>query len=239
MKPNIISLALVFSLALTAGRAWTAPKSAGLRSSPTPGITPVPTPFPNIEAELSGPREYYEAKRYSKSIEGLDLLLIAHPAHPAILYRLGLSYAQVGRIEEALAAWEAALVSDPEMGAARLDLVRARYNRGKFYFREKKYEQAMDEFAKALEAEPHDSKSHYYLGQLYAQKSNWIRTINEYEKARKGLSGSATLWNSLGVAYSKNHQYDEARSAFKKSLELDPNSQKAKNNLRKLKKLGY
>ncbi len=55
--------------------------------------------------------------------------------------------------------------------------------------------------------------------------------LKNIEELRTLAPNDASVENLAGTAYAMQKKYDDARSAFKKALEIDPNSVAAKNNL--------
>ena len=66
----------------------------------------------------------------------------------------------------------------------------------------------------------------FSLGSAYLKKREINNAIEHLSKAVEMDNGQATSWKLLGQAYASNEQYEEARNAFEKSLELA----EAKNN---------
>ena len=65
----------------------------------------------------------------------------------------------------------------------------------------------------------------------------------EYDKAAQlyvdGLKRNpdAEAYNNLGIIYGQLKRYDLARAAFEQAIKLNPNDQKARNNLNLLQKM--
>jgi len=93
-------------------------------------------------------------------------------------------------------------------------------------------EQAIQMDPKSASARVAHGVGFYYLPASFGGGPD--NAIKDYQEAirRDPKSAEAYLW--MGIAYSKQHQVPQAREAFKKSLQLDPDRLWAKQELDKL-----
>jgi len=101
------------------------------------------------------------------------------------------------------------------------------------YYKEKKYEKALESYDKAKETDPKDVRSSYNKGAALYKLEDW-------EKARKEFEGSSMSKNSelaaksfynLGNSQFRNGKYEDAVRSFQQSLRLNPNDRDARYNL--------
>ncbi|MBI5789354.1 MAG: tetratricopeptide repeat protein [Candidatus Schekmanbacteria bacterium] len=79
---------------------------------------------------------------------------------------------------------------------------------------------------------PDSGRAHDNLALAYFRKGDYAKAIAEHlEGIKLGGPGIAKKYNNLGNAYFKRHKLDEALSAYKKAVELDPNFAEARNGL--------
>jgi len=88
----------------------------------------------------------------------------------------------------------------------------------------KRAREALD---KAIDLDPASAKAHvahgvgfYYLPASFGGGPE--NAIKDYKRALAIDPKSAEAWLWMGIAYSRQHQYADARAAFTKSLQLDP-----------------
>lgn len=103
----------------------------------------------------------------------------------------------------------------------------------KFYSKEK-YNNATENYSKALQAAPKDVRAHFNQGDaLY--KLNELDKSKEHFQAAAGNSTNtdiqARAFYNIGNAWYKQEKYEESVKAYKQSLKLNPKDEDAKYNL--------
>jgi len=78
--------------------------------------------------------------------------------------------------------------------------------------------------APALADKRSDAKAQVAWGITVAQKGLWKEATQQWEKATKVDPTYASAWNNLGIGYEQLGRFDDARSAYEKALELEPNN---------------
>lgn len=71
-------------------------------------------------------------------------------------------------------------------------------------------------------------------GDAALQKEDYKTAIDDYLRALGWNDKNAAVWNSLGEAYEKTNQLQDAIAAYKKAVGLNPNLVAAQNSLRRL-----
>ena len=126
------------------------------------------------------------------------------------------------------------------------------YTKGIDYGVAGEFEEAQQEFKKALEADPFyvparrclklsedaleqriktETALHLFKGIAYGNKGMYDEAINEHKKVIEINPNYADAHNNLGAAYGKKRMDDEAIAEFKKAIEINPNLALAHNNL--------
>ncbi len=77
------------------------------------------------------------------------------------------------------------------------------YNKAIEYYKQGKYDQAREEFKKALELKPNDTYALYGLGNTHYCKANYDEAVKVYTKAIKVNPNYPKVHYSLSLAYSK------------------------------------
>jgi Flp pilus assembly protein TadD len=84
--------------------------------------------------------------------------------------------------------------------------------------------------ATALADQRSDAKAQVDFGIRVAQKNLWKEAVFRFEKAIEIDKTYGGAWNNLGIAYEQLGRFDEARKAYEKALELEPNNTFIRNN---------
>lgn len=105
--------------------------------------------------------------------------------------------------------------------------VGALYLAGKAYQATNRFRQAEDLLRRAVKAKPDFAEAHHALGSILANEGQYAEGIPALDQAAKLQPDNATyqyaLGNALRADSSRPNGNEEARHAFEKTLELDPN----------------
>ena len=115
--------------------------------------------------------------------------------------------------------------------------------RGSAYLYLKKYEQAIQDFSKAIEIDPYDTYFESEFERPYNGRGLAYLKLNQYESAiqdfnrciklnREGIDGfdDEETYNNLGLAYLGLKQYEKAIKNFNEAIEIDSDFEEAYNN---------
>ena len=92
---------------------------------------------------------------------------------------------------------------------------------GSIYEREKKYDQAEEEFKKVLTTDPMNAAASNYLGYMLADRGVRLEESVKYiQKALQLEPNNGAYLDSLGWAYFKMHRLDQAASQLEKAARL-------------------
>jgi Tfp pilus assembly protein PilF len=84
--------------------------------------------------------------------------------------------------------------------------------------------------ARADDKPRESAKKHVEFGISVAQKGLWREAIYRWEQAAKIDPNYPAAYNDLAVAYEHEGQFDKARKAYEKALELEPENQLIRQN---------
>lgn len=105
------------------------------------------------------------------------------------------------------------------------------YQLGRYYQGQKRYDQAIQAFRKALAADENFAEARNGLGVVYAMQEKYAEALEELQVAVRLSPNAAHIYNNLGYTYYLHGLYGEAVTALEKSTELQPGNQSAYNNL--------
>jgi Flp pilus assembly protein TadD len=75
-----------------------------------------------------------------------------------------------------------------------------------------------------------DAKSQVEFGINVAQRGLWREAIYRWQRATELDPTYAAAFNDLAIAYEHEGQLDNARKAYEKAIELDPNNAQVRQN---------
>ncbi|MDN5360882.1 MAG: hypothetical protein PWQ84_1945 [Thermotogaceae bacterium] len=96
------------------------------------------------------------------------------------------------------------------------------YENGLSYLNQKMYDNAIDYFTKAIEADPENSLAYYGLGKTYYAVKLYYKAINAYLSAIQADPQFSNAYYELGQSYAMIEMYEDAIDAYLKVIEIDP-----------------
>ncbi|MEX2168352.1 MAG: protein kinase [Pirellulales bacterium] len=142
-------------------------------------------------------------------------------AHPRML--LGSGYRHLGQLDQAVACFRKAIELAPNSSSCYANLGGALAQKGL-------HDEAITAFEQAIKLEPNYSRAYTDLAMIHSNRPDADhRNIRQaVELAAKGVElepQASKRWTALGIARYRESQWQEARIAFDKSLQLGTNSQ--------------
>src|SRR5262249_6012101 len=143
------------------------------------------------------------------------------PQNARAHYNLGRLYEDIGRIDEAIASYRAALALDPTAFDHNINLG------GLLCDRKHDYDGAVACFRAAIQADPNDPRGYDDLGIALYGKGQVDEAIVHHRKAIEVDSKFAPARINLGFLLRNKGAWDEAIDCFRKAIELDPKAVRA------------
>ncbi len=137
---------------------------------------------------------------------------------------LGNVYTKLGRYDDAVRQYLAALKMD-------INYVEAHYNLAFVYARQGRTDDAIREYKEAIKIVPDYSIAHNNLGNIYQDQNRLEDAVNEYKAALKNNPDYAEAHNNLANAYQRQGRLEEAIPSYLTALKLNPDYGEARNNL--------
>ncbi len=139
---------------------------------------------------------------------------------------------RIGKFDEAIAKYQEVLKVTPQDASLY-------FNLGATYQAKKDLDAAITAYRQAINFDPKNQDYQKALTDAYQKKADPIITLAEqkhkakdyasaidlYQQALALTPKNAALWYNLAGAYYSREQYDRARDAYKKALDLDPKGQ--------------
>jgi len=126
----------------------------------------------------------------------------------------GLRLHRAGRLAEARASYEEALTSNCRDVNA-LSLL------GALAFEERRLEEALELFGRAVSERPELGKCHFHLGEVHRLSGNHEQAIEEYKKAAELDPNSAASFDGVGIGLAALGRFEEATGYFRQAISAD------------------
>lgn len=159
------------------------------------------------------------------AVEPLSEAAIRLPREAEVQYQLGLALVELGRTDEALTAFDAAIAIDPEHA-------RALYRKGRVAEDAGAVREAIDDYTRAIYADPRFTPAYSALGDIYVRFGrpreamqallNGIQNENPQDSATRPARGQARA--TLGRVFMELQDYDAAVRYLAQAAELRPES---------------
>lgn len=108
--------------------------------------------------------------------------------------------------------------------------VSALYHLADLYYRDNRYEEAVETFKKVVALDPTNGSAYFRMGTSLSRLNRPQEAIEALLKASEHLA-NPMVYNNLGIAYGKAGQLDEEIKALQKALSLRPKYAAAHYNL--------
>lgn len=178
--------------------------------------------FGGGEVSLSKGLDYFQQRKYPEARDEFNRILRTAPSNAMAHYYLGLTMSKLNRHQQAVTSFKKALDLDPALTDVYLSL-------GISYYKLRSYDQALVALQKALQADTGNVSASFFTGLVYQEKGQHAKAIPYFKKAMSGDRefNQMALYN-MGVSYDKMGDPASARRSFSRAIELDPESDMAK-----------
>jgi tetratricopeptide (TPR) repeat protein len=143
----------------------------------------------------------------------------------ALVVVLGaLTWQQAGIYRDLETLWCDTLAKNPGCWLAQNNLGAIFVDKGRF-------DEAIENYRKAIQFNPNSAVPLYSLGVALADKGRFDEAIENYRKAIQINPNYFDALNTLGVALADKGRFDEAIENYYKAIQINPNNPKVLNNL--------
>jgi tetratricopeptide (TPR) repeat protein len=157
----------------------------------------------------------YQNREYRTSVNLLERLIKAEPAHKSAYNDLGRSYLKLLELDKAEAALKKAVELDPYSPYAYNNL-------GQVYSGRRRYDEAERAYRKQIEIVPLDEYAHRNLGMLLLDQEKFAEAEPELEKGASITPEDALLQMELGSVQMRLNKPEKAQESFGRAVELEP-----------------
>ncbi|HLY53816.1 MAG TPA: tetratricopeptide repeat protein, partial [Steroidobacteraceae bacterium] len=131
---------------------------------------------------------------------------------------------KAGRLAEALARYDAAILADPRCAAAHL-------SRGNLLQQSARVAEARSAYQKAIACDPRYAAAHFNLGNLNYRAGEWLQAVRNYRATIDLRPQFADAFIGMANALAGLGHTAEARQSYQHALTLDPRHAEAHFNL--------
>jgi Flp pilus assembly protein TadD len=162
-------------------------------------------------------RTKYNENRFAEAISAFQQCMKLDPKNIKAQDNLGLSFAGMGRNEEAASAYERA-ISWQEHSLAKNP--RPYMDLGSLLIDESRPKEAVTFLLQAIEIDPRDSKTHELLGKAYTRLEEFPKAQGELEKAVELSPQTPNLHCMLAPVYRKQGLAEKAKAEYERCATL-------------------
>ncbi len=163
---------------------------------------------------------YFNKGKYDLSIEKYKKCLELKPDFASVRNNLGIAYMAKGDYDTAISHFNE-LTENYFYATPHYPLA----NMGQAYFHKNQYENAEKYLLQSLKILPRFTIALHWLGRTYVELGNPFKAIENLEKAISQAPLVPEIHFDLGEAYAMASQNEKAVHAYKKVIELAPDSQ--------------
>ena len=178
-------------------------------------LQPTPTPTRSAVSYLAEAEDNYRAGRLAAAGEGYSRVAELEPDNAEALNRLAFLWIQRGRPERAVEIAQRAVAVEESAGNLAILAMALDWD--------SQYDEAIKIALRAVDKDPLSAEAHAALGEVYADRNNWSRALEEGRQAEKLNPNSAFVQRSLGYILSMQGRYEEALDTYARAAELEPN----------------
>lgn len=158
------------------------------------------------------------------ALEMLSLLVAEQPRSPGLWNERGVALHQMGRTEEAMASYQAAIDIDDAYVLAHnnLGIAACQANRTGL---------ALEAFRTALTHQPGFTRARLNLALLLVRTDQHSLALAAYRQVLRLFPDNAVAWNGVGLVLSHLRRFEDARNAFARAIECRESFAEAHYNL--------
>jgi tetratricopeptide (TPR) repeat protein len=188
---------------------------------------------PDFAAAYSGRGYTYSNKKdYDRAIADYNQAIRLDPDLATAYNNRGIAYYNKKDYDRAIADYNQAIRLDP-------DYANAYNNRGGAYGYKGDHDRAIADYNQAIRLDPDLAAAYVNRGNTYHGKKDYDRAIADYNQAIRLDPDLALAYTNRGLAYYDKKDYKRARADWEQALRIDPNFDMARENLERLRKMGY
>ena len=205
----------------------------------------------------------YSQKKLQQVYENTEILTKRYTKNSTLWNLMGASAAQIGKLDEAVFAFQKAISVEPDFAdtynnlgnvlkdlgkpkeaeeaynkaiTIKPDFAEAYFNKGNVLKDQSRLEEAIESYKDALSSKPDYSKAYNNMGNALKGQGKLEEAIKAYKDAISINPNNAEAFKNMGVALKDQGNLKETLKAYSKALSLKPDYAEAHRNLSTIKK---
>ena len=190
----------------------------------------------------------FKERKYKEAIDAFSSVLETEPDNADVYNNMGVAYSCVGDAQHAETCYVKALELDPQLAQAYINLSDLYYKMGdlssalgtlqkgsyelennytiahllaRVYIEDQRWEDAIVELERVLDAEPENYDAYYDLGHVCFELRDYEGAISNFENVIEYQENNELLYYALAQAYEGNNEIDKAISNYLKSIAVN------------------
>ena len=183
-----------------------------------------------IDIQLQLAKAYLQIESYTEAVNAYQQVIATVEVDPTTIqtyttsnsdipteayYGLGLAYTGLEKFEDAIAAYQRAIVYRPDWAYSHAALASA-------YANTHRYAEALDAYKLAIKLDPTDEMIHHQLGNVHSKRGDRAAAMQHQQQAVAIAPEFAAAHYQLGLLYAQEKQWSNAIASYQTAYELDP-----------------
>ncbi|MFC1604066.1 sulfatase-like hydrolase/transferase [Planctomycetota bacterium] len=178
--------------------------------------------FPETFVKLA--RIAFQEQKFQEALEPFYALIKLNPNDSDAQANLGITLANLGRLDDAIIHLSKSIQIDPENSPAHHSLASLLQKQGK-------PDQALVHYNKAIESGLQTSQIYYDLAGLWSAKGDFNKALSYYVKSLQVNPRDAKVHNLVAAIYFRQRKWNDAVKHYEQSLEIKPDQITVLNNI--------
>lgn len=145
-------------------------------------------------------------------------------------YNISTAHLNMGNLEASIFWGQSAVAENPAYKNAH-------YNIGIAYLKQKKYDKAFENFLNVVKIDPTDAGAQRNVGGILLMRQDYKKALYHLEASFEYEPRNIITLMNLGLAHYYLGEYSKAIDAWQYLLNIDPQNEQAKNNIKAVKRL--
>ena len=181
-----------------------------------------------IEIQLQLAKVYLQIEAYTEAVDEYREIIAAMEANPVsksertrrnadiatAYYGLGLAYTGLEKFEDAIAAYQRAIVSVSDWAYTHAALASA-------YVNMHRYPEALDAYKVAVALDPNDEMIHHQLGNVHSKRGERAVAMQHQQRAIAIAPKFAAAHYQLGLLYAQEKRWTDAIASYRTAYRHD------------------
>ena len=184
--------------------------------NPFSPVLPTPTPTRSATSYLADAEEAYQAGKLGEAAKAYARVAELEPNNADAFAQQAWLFILLGHPDQAIGFAQKAVALDPSAYNLSILAMAQDWNG--------QYDDAIKTALKAVDKDPLSAEAHAVLAEVYADKNNWGRALDEAKTAAKLKPDSALVQRNLGYVLERQGRHEEAIAAYLQAASWPQNS---------------